>query len=208
VLTACPNPAPVITDAGQPETCGTGTVLCSCHCVNTLQDGANCGVCGRACAGAQSCAGGSCYANTCADSSCGASQVCVGLVCLDRACVGVSCASDQVCVSGTCQSSLCNGVACPTGLACLGGTCTDLNCQGVTCPVGKTCQLGACVGAGAGAAVHELSSGGSFGEQQQTNADHINRAVLGEPTPPVDGVKQTNATHVNQGGFATGMQKP
>jgi hypothetical protein len=196
-------------DAGQTVVCDTGTIQCGTQCVNSLLDNANCGVCGRACANGQSCGGGTCYSNTCADFSCAAGQVCPGgQTCVDRTCVGVTCGTAEICVTGKCQSTLCNGVACATGLACVSGTCTDLNCQGVTCPAGKTCKLGGCVGAGAGAALQEFSSGGSFGELQQSNDTHVNRAVLGEPTPPVDGVTQSNATHTNRGGFVTALQKP
>jgi hypothetical protein len=40
------------------------------------------------------------------------------------------------------------------------------------------------------------------------NSTHTNVGTLGEPTPPTDGVIQTNATHKNQAGFDSVLETP
>jgi hypothetical protein len=60
-----------------------------------------------------------------------------------------------------------------------------------------------CAQASHAALFHSLSSGGSYGASAQTNANHKNVGILGEPTPPNadNTVQQSNANHIHLGGF-------
>ncbi len=199
-----PEDAGVEADAG--SGCGSGLTRCGSACMDLRVQDEHCGACGNACPSMERCAGGACAPRHCADITCGPTQVCAsGVACVERRCLGVACGSDQVCVDGVCTSNLCGSVACPPGLACEAGRCVDRNCQGVVCGPGRACAVGGCVGS-SGQPVRDFSSGGSLGAVQR-NETHQNRGVLGEPTPPLDGVEQRNGTHFNRAGVVTGLQK-
>jgi hypothetical protein len=204
-LTACQGSLNVFpADAG--PSCAEGRTVCGGQCVDVRLDSSNCGRCGASCSSAQACGGGECHPKDCIGFTCGATQVCPGSsACVERACVGVSCGAAEVCLAGACQPSACGATTCPAGLACVDGACVDVNCTGVICPVGARCAGGACVKPGAAGAVSGFSSGASLGAEAQRNDTHVNRAVLGEPTPPVEGVRQGNGTHTNQAGSLSGL---
>jgi hypothetical protein len=108
----------------------------------------HCGMCGRACAGAQDCCAGGCVDLASSNSHCGAcgmscasGRTCCGSACRDLqadpancgAC-GRACSAGQTCCGGSCvdtsaHSSHCGacGNACGAGLSCCGGTCFNLN---------------------------------------------------------------------------------
>jgi hypothetical protein len=121
------------------------SVDCSGTCVDEQTDSSNCGACGHACTGGQTCQAGACAclapavscSGTCVDeqtslSNCGAcgTACATGAACTAGACVcpttnpdacGASCTNKQTDSSncGTC------GNVCLTGQACASGTCTS-----------------------------------------------------------------------------------
>ena len=120
--------------------------MCTGACVNTQTDNSNCGACGTACAGGQSCAAGAC--------ACPMGQIFCGGRCVNPltdnancgAC-GTACSGGQSCTNGTC--------ACPGGGASCGGRCVNTNTETDHCgrcgnmcaaPLNSTatCAMGAC----------------------------------------------------------------
>jgi len=101
--------------------CGVGTADCGGICVATMEDPANCGACGNACAAGQVCAAGTCAAE------CTAGQVSCDGACVDTwtnaaHCGGCDqpCATGDVCVEGGCT-------ACGNGVWDPGEQCDDGN---------------------------------------------------------------------------------
>jgi|CXWL01.1.fsa_nt_gi hypothetical protein len=187
--------------------CGAGTTQCGKSCVSTLLDDAHCGNCGTACAAQESCAGGTCFPKTCADTPCTAAQVCVAQACVEKTCAGIVCGAAQVCVSGSCQDEACASTGCPLGSACLGGVCTDVACQGITCAAGLFCARGICSAPSAGLTA-TFASGSSFGGEVQSNATHKHFGILGEALPAGEVVLQNNSSHQNHGGFISQLRNP
>ncbi len=109
----------------------------------TLSNSANCGLCGRSCAGAGTCLSGMC--------ACGAGQALCRGSCRDLMTDSAHCGScDNACPAGT----VCSGGACrcPTGQALCGGRCvyTSIDVShcgacGMACIAGQTCLAGRCV---------------------------------------------------------------
>ncbi len=164
-------------DAGQPPDSGTSADAgidagFDAGCGDLLTDPANCGACGRACAGGQTCSAGICAcppamslcdqnAPYCADltrdaSNCGA--------------CGVVCAASDFCVSGSCVAD-CSAplVVCPLdgGSVCTGLAYDVSNCGscGHACAPGELCAKGNCL-------------------QQQPPALAVARWALGAATAP------------------------
>lgn len=142
---ACATPSPVV------EICDRRDQDCDGHSDEDFDlqtDTSHCGMCGRACSGAQDCCGGSCANLATSNSHCGAcgmacasGQSCCGGACRDLqndeancgAC-GRVCANGQSCCGGSCIDTSTNadhcgacGNDCGTGLSCCGGTCFNLD---------------------------------------------------------------------------------
>jgi hypothetical protein len=123
-------------EAGATLCCGG--VLCGASCSDLSSDNANCGSCGHACPGSETCTAGACVA--CATQCAGA---CVDLGYDQANCgsCGHACPASALCTAGTCV---------PCATLC-GGACTDLdtrfNCGscGHVCSASETCTSGACV---------------------------------------------------------------
>ncbi len=113
VLAACGDSSPP--EIPEPVTCDTvGVTLCGNACVNTANNPAHCGGCGKACTAGETCAEGACIATCQIDGQ----QVFDGTLNAANACErcapttsatawtpladGTSCASGQICVSGAC----------------------------------------------------------------------------------------------------------
>jgi hypothetical protein len=143
--------------------CGPGRTQCGDSCVDLALDDANCGMCGKACAAGESCAGSACLTRDCSF-SCDALSVCVNNACVERDCVGVVCPSGLTCHSGACgcapgetscggacvkvvtDSSNCGmcGMACPNGTRCAAGQCLPGSCDGGACDPLSVCFQGSC----------------------------------------------------------------
>lgn len=127
--------------------CTSPLALCNGACVD-LTSTANCGSCGKACAGGQSCSAGSCQ---CAGSQTVCNDACTDTQISNDHCGGCSqpCATGAACSGGKC--------GCPMGQELCNGVCADLNDNeancgscGHSCATGQTCSSGTCVtGAGA-----------------------------------------------------------
>jgi hypothetical protein len=101
-------------DAG--PACPSGQRLCGSACVDTQSNLMNCGACGTACAGGQTCAMGVC--------ACPSGQQLCGAACVDTQSSAMNC--------GAC------GTACPMGQMCVTGACR------IDCPAPRTvCGTGA-----------------------------------------------------------------
>lgn len=103
--------------------CDPGLAECAGGCVDLDTDAANCGACGGACAGSQTCAGGACVACL-DDAGCGDGQACCGGACVDLATddancggCGDACGATQVCDRGTCVTG--SGTCAAGANACL-----------------------------------------------------------------------------------------
>jgi hypothetical protein len=134
--------------AGSGATCGAGTMDCSGTCINVNTDNANCGMCGKACAGDQTCQNGAC-ACAAGRMQCSGATTCVDTNADPANCggCGKACSSDQVCSAGTC------GATCSTGLMACSGACVDLSNNIDHCGMcttacsaanGQTCTGGSC----------------------------------------------------------------
>jgi len=138
--------------------CGTGFGNCDGAATNGCEtnlrtDNMNCGACGNACAGGQSCVSGAC--------ACPAGQTLCGGACVDLRTNSTNCGvCGRACVltnaTSACVSSVCAVTACGTGFAdcdgsaasgCETNTQTDsTNCGacGRTCGAGQVCSRGVC----------------------------------------------------------------
>ncbi len=92
-------------------TCAAGATICGAapgnpgRCVDLQSDATNCGMCGQACPGGQSCVMGTCRMLCPAgQTACGATMTCVNLntSTLNCGACGRTCAAGQGCVNGTC----------------------------------------------------------------------------------------------------------
>ncbi len=150
------TPTPAV-DAG--TTCATPLASCSGACVDTKNDPANCGACGKACADGEACVNGACglacvggttkCGQTCVDTdldngNCGAcGKTCAaGLVCSGGTC-GLDCAADQKKCDGSDAGTVDAG---SSRAFCAAVKSDNQNCGacGVTCASGQTCLDGTC----------------------------------------------------------------
>jgi hypothetical protein len=123
-------------EAGATLCCGG--VLCGASCSDLSADDANCGSCGHACLGSETCSAGTCV--SCATQCAGA--------CADLGYDQANCGS---CGHACPASALCTAGACVPCATLCAGTCTDLgsrfNCGscGNVCAASASCTAGACV---------------------------------------------------------------
>lgn len=149
-------------------TCATGT-CCGGACVDTTSDRANCGGCGKACSGVNTCISGVCRLEggvppiaTTGTQSCGPGLTSCGGGCVDISSDPSNCGSCgnvcpaaqsgfvSACASGSCFFERAPA-SCASGLASCGGDCVDTSsdpnhCGGcdTVCASGQICFNGAC----------------------------------------------------------------
>ncbi len=128
---------------GTGPTCNSGQMLCGSACVDTNGDSSNCGVCGNACSGGQTCQSGVCK---CASGqlSCGGS--CVASDATNCGSCGTACPSGQVCSNNSCGTS-CSSSQTLCNTACVDTTTSGANCGscGHACTSTQHCASSACV---------------------------------------------------------------
>jgi hypothetical protein len=133
---------------------------CSCQCVNTNSDSANCGSCGKTCPSAQDCETGACSCPLAGQTLCGAQCTNTSFDPANCGTCGQQCGEGEGCCSGSCTQmntvENCGGGGCgapcqPPSNACCSGTCADTsndaqNCGscGNSCQSGFTCCNGTC----------------------------------------------------------------
>ncbi|MFO0629879.1 MAG: hypothetical protein U0325_30200 [Polyangiales bacterium] len=135
--------------ASDTDACDAPNTRCGEACTFLDTDRANCGACGRACAGQEYCAGGTCRPPL-------GSTLCAGRpvnLTNDRANCGAcgnACGGALMCSNGSC------GTACPPGSTNCGGSCVALGADaahcgacGRACGADATCAGGVCVAFGA-----------------------------------------------------------
>ena len=129
-------------------TCAPPQMVCGGSCINSQTDNQNCGACGRACTGGQSCVAGICRL---AGESCGGglfacASTCVDLQTDEANCGGCGkpCSGGRECSAGACQ--------CPAGTMDCGGACVNLETDAkhcgtcnMACAEGLACQARSCV---------------------------------------------------------------
>ena len=115
-------------------------------CFDILNDAANCGGCGKACAAGQQCVSGAC-------SACPQGQVVCSNACTTTAtdlkncgACGHSCGPNSTCSSGKCGCAN-NQIYCNDVLGCIDTSADVNNCGacGNTCGAGEICSSGQCV---------------------------------------------------------------
>ena len=152
------------------QNCAPGLTACGAACVNFSTDPNNCGNCGHACRGGQTCTAGVCSGNS--NASCAPGMVMCGSGCVNystdpKNCgnCGQACQTGQTCTQGVCSAGNVNGknngtsdangkAACAPGKVMCGAQCVNLsinlrNCGacGQACQAGQTCTAGVCSGA-------------------------------------------------------------
>ena len=105
--------------------CPGGGVWCDTRCVDSANDPANCGYCGRTCSSGQTCVAGACT-TPCADG-----QTPCGGRCVDTYADAANC--------GAC------GRACGAGERCVAGACRPPCAAHCDCRLGQQCEGGGCV---------------------------------------------------------------
>ncbi len=129
---------------GRVGECEVPTELCGTRCVNTQNDGRNCGSCGMECAAGSFCSAGMC-SRTCPSGTVACGGSCADLA-TDRSHCGMCdnpCAADEDCRGGSCT--------CPEGYTRCDGACINPdsdpgNCGvcGRTCDADQICSMGMC----------------------------------------------------------------
>ncbi len=126
ILVASCTPAPTTV---APVGCGAGLSTCGSTCINTTNNVANCGTCGKACASGQLCEAGACV-STCSGATrmCGSSCANISTDPTNCGACGTTCRADQVC-TGACvcptdRPMICNGVCAATCAVGTGGAGT------------------------------------------------------------------------------------
>jgi len=131
------------TDSGT-GTCEPPEELCGTRCVNTDNDGRNCGSCDFECAAGSFCSAGMC-SRTCPSGTVACGGSCADLATDTNHCgdCGNACADDEACRGGSCT--------CPEGYTLCGDVCVNPDSDpahcGVcdrTCDDSQICNLGTC----------------------------------------------------------------
>src|SRR5450631_1616639 len=152
---------------GTGPTCNSGQTLCGSACVDTNSDSSNCGVCGNACTGGQTCQSSQCKCAS-VQLSCGGS--CVASDATHCGNCSTTCQTGQVCSNNSCGTSCSGGQTLCGGSACVDTTTSAANCGtcGNACGSTQHCASSACVdnvttGTGGSTGTGGGSTGGSTG---------------------------------------------
>jgi hypothetical protein len=104
---ACARGSDATGDAGDDSGCPSGERLCDGECVSILSDHSNCGECGKECAAAEACYGGSCLVECPAGlSPCGGTCVDTRSDLENCGACGNACSGEAVCSGGECEVHL------------------------------------------------------------------------------------------------------
>lgn len=181
---------------------------CGGECVDLNTDRKNCGACGKACVGDETCAAGACSL-VCASGTFGCSGKCVELTSDVENCgsCGKKCATGEVCKFAACEK-----VCTAPSIKCF-GECVEIstsatNCGacGKTCGAGESCVGSACVCGTRKCELYEVCSAGSCactkttcsGKCVDTDSDAANCGGCGKTcstgVPCVAGVCVTSTT--------------
>ena len=129
---------------GTGMTCNSGQMLCGSACVNIASDSSNCGVCGNACSGGQTCQNSQCQ---CASGQLFCSGSCVASDATHCGSCSMTCTTGQVCSNNSCGSSCASGQTLCNNTACVDTTSSAANCGscGHACTATQHCASSACV---------------------------------------------------------------
>src|SRR5450631_4205991 len=178
---------------GTGPTCNSGQTLCGSACVDTNSDSSNCGVCGNACTGGQTCQSSQCK---CASGqlSCGGS--CVASDATHCGNCSTTCQTGQVCSNNSCGTSCSGGQTLCGGSACVDTTTSAANCG--TC--GSTGTGGMAGKAGTGGVGGSTGTGGAAtGGSTGTGGTAVTMKVITSAA----GAYWMNATATTSTGTAT-----
>ncbi len=133
--------------------CPAGAALCGADCAVLATDPGNCGGCGLACPGAQTCSAGRCSGGGCGGGGLDCGGTCVDPKSNSQHCGGcqgaggMSCGDGQSCVNGACASSPCafGAVQCNGACVSLDSSATNCGACGKTCAQGSLCSAGKCI---------------------------------------------------------------
>jgi Cellulase (glycosyl hydrolase family 5)/Stigma-specific protein, Stig1 len=131
---ACGTSNPTSSPPPGGSSCAAGQAVCGGSCVTLSNDSANCGACGKACAGGSTCVAGACACQS-GSINCGGQCVTLSNNSANCGACGTACAVGSACVAGAC--------ACQSGSISCSGQCVNPALDANNCgSCGTKCQTG------------------------------------------------------------------